>query len=766
MLAQLGWFDSIQVEQKITDKSAIETAQDDKRVTLVFHLEERPLLSKVEYSGSHLLAREQIEKLLEEKKLRPGLSEPADPAELQRIVATLESALRQLGHPDASVRIQRQETSSGTVSVRFEMHDGPHLPVREVRWEGHHEIPEKVLRAQMQSIAPWKPFSSLREKDAYTVEGFEADRGHLLDYFQNHGYPEARVGNPHVTRVSQPARRWLPWPHQISRSGFSVSIPIEAGPFYRFATFVLSPSLQKAANPSGEKVLAVVKAEALKPYSAAEVDKWREWWQTRLQPNSKSIGSPNPGVEASQSFDPQSHTVRVNLGLSDAPPYIVRRIEFLGLHRFSDRYVRRKIPLREGQPVNDRALEAGLARLARTGYFRQIHKEDIQIRRDDVTRTADITIRLEEIGRQRTSLVGGNGRFGQTAGIVYTVFDLLDHEELMSAQLDGGPECLQVMLGIAKEGIFGTRGTLALSIFDNVVRPRFAQSPHGPFFNSHTEGISVPWTYALTSSDTVGINYSLSHTISEVPLPSSPEQSSTTSSPAYTKTDTSSHALGTGWLHDTPEQRVLFSESASGGFLGGSENMLRSKGEYSRVVRDPIFSPENSWAFRTTFNGAESYSGGMPLYSRFFLGDEMVRGLKTGDLGPEELTTRINSSGPPAFLPIPAGANLVTAANFEYRAHLAPGFQAVGFFDTGAGWLLPNWLGPAKPTLLGATNGVLHGSTGIELRWQLPGIQVPLRVYYAANVMRLDRGIHLSEKSIFFAHNPFFAFGWGLGSLF
>jgi hypothetical protein len=54
----------------------------------------------------------------------------------------------------------------------------------------------------------------------------------------------------------------------------------------------------------------------------------------------------------------------------------------------------------------------------------------------------------------------------------------------------------------------------------------------------------------------------------------------------------------------------------------------------------------------------------------------------------------------------------------------------------------------------------------MEIRWQVPGIQVPVRVYYAVNVMRLDRAIHLSDKSTFFARNRFSAFGWGLGALF
>jgi outer membrane protein insertion porin family len=763
-LARLGWFESIQVE-RTNFRDPLLTSEDQKRIAIIFHLEEQPFLTRVEYSGSKLLSRQHVAKLLEEKKLRPALGRPADPLALRRTAAAIQSCLHQLGHPDARVQIQREELPNATVSVRFEIDDGPYLPVRQVRFEGDPELSRRLLRAQMQSVAPWKPFSSLRGKTAYTAEAFEADRRQLLGYFQNHGYPEARIGNPQVSRINETSRRWFPWPHQITRTGLSLSIPVQAGPFYRFESVLPSPALEQAGNRSGTNFLTFTDSEAAKPYSAGEVDKLRRWWQARLEPiNLKGISSPGPAVEARQSFDAQNQIVRVRFDLSDAPPYIVDRIEFLGLHRFSDRYVRRRIPLREGQPVNDRALEAGLARLARTGYFRQIPKEDIHVHLDEAKRTATITIHLEEIGRQRSSLVGGSGQFGNTVGIVYTVFDLLQREELLSAQFEGGPESLQIMLGLAKEGIFGTRGALAFSIFDNVVRPRFARSAQGPFFASHSEGLTIPWTYALTDSASLGVNYTLSRTTSDNPRGAWSAQSG--SAPMFRKANRSSRSLGLGWLRDTSNQRILFSNSASGGFLGGEESMVRSAAEYGHILDDPLIAPNNSWAFRTTFSGAASYRGDMPFYSRFFYGDEIVRGLRAGELGPDALTPRITSSGTTTYSSAPAGANLVTAAGAEYRVSLAPGTQAVGFFDAGTGWLLPNWLGPAKPTLLRATNGVLHGSTGIELRWQVPGVQLPLRAYYAVNVMRLDRAIHLSNKSIFFTRNRLSAFGWGLGSLF
>jgi outer membrane protein assembly factor BamA len=227
----------------------------------------------------------------------------------------------------------------------------------------------------------------------------------------------------------------------------------------------------------------------------------------------------------------------------------------------------------------------------------------------------------------------------------------------------------------------------------------------------------------------------------------------------------SSHAVGAGWTRDTGNERISFADSVSGGWLGGSENVVRSNFEYGRVVRDPFLNHENSWAFRTTLVGAGSYSGDMPLTSRLFAGDAYVRGLRDGELGPSATVASLSSTGT-QYSASPAGANLIGAMNLEYRVRLREGTEAVGFFDLGSGALLPNWLGPSRPLLVQSTNGILHGSTGVELRWTVPGLGVPLRVYYALNVLRLNRSVLMPDGSLFRASNRFAAFGWGLGSLF
>ena len=765
-LGRLGWFGEIWVEtQPAKSPSPVRPESAITPVRLVFHVEELPFLAKVEYTGSRLLSPAEIAKILADKRLTPRLGEPADPASLLRIANTIHSALAELGHPQPQIQIRREESANGTVCVRFAIADGPHIPVGRIDFEGHPGVASKLLQHEMRRTTPGALFATWRGKSAYTREGFEEDRSRILIYYQDHGFPEARISTVHTSVYDKKVSRWMLWPLRASGKRLAVAVPVEAGPFYRVESIAVSPELVKAGGKRRVKLLAFSKTQSGAAYSAKAMEDLRHAWVAAVQTDhARQESVADRSIETSRSFDSQAHLVRENIGFSDAPPYIVRRIDFNGLHRFSDRYVRRRIGLREGHPFDEHALEAGLARLTKTGYFHQIKKEDVRVRTDDITHTADVTIRVSEAGQQRTSFSGGLGQFGSTLGIAYSLFDLLQREELLSAQLDGGPDSLQIVLGLVMEGFLGSRSSLAFSIFDNVLRPRFATSVKGPFYTSQSEGLNTGWSYPLTKTDSLAVNYSLSHTNTVYSF--APPTSTSGPPLSDLRAETSSSAVGLGWTHDAGSDHFSIANSISGGYLGGTENVIRSNEEYSRIFPDPFFNHQNAWAFRTTFSGVGSYQGNLPFYALLFSGDAQVRGLSSGELGPYAAVPSISSSGNQTYSALPAGANVVTAANAEYRVRLAGGTQAVGFFDLGSGLLLPNWLGQTRPTLLNSTNGILHGSIGIELQWTVPGIQVPVRAYYAVNVLRLNRLLLLPDGALFHAHNKLSAFGWALGTLF
>lgn len=761
-LGRLGWFRDIRVEVQPAPEHEAQR-KNTQLVRLLFVVEEFPFLTNVEYAGSRLLSAAQIDKILRERNAAPKLGEPAAPENLARASQVIRAALAELEHPQAQIHVQDRLAANGTVRVRFEIQDGPHIRVGRIEFVGQTGVSKKALRREMRRTAPEAMFGSSRGKGALTREGFEEDRARILTYCRNHGFPEARVGNARVAVYETKARRWLPWRGAKTEERFAVTVPMEAGAFYRVESVHVGEDLVAASGKRGAKLLAFSETQAGSTYSEKQVEDLRHAWTAAIQP--KHPREDVRGVEASREFDPRAHSVRVRIGFAEEPPYVVRRIRFTGLHRFSDRYLRRRIGLEEGRPFDERALEAGLARLARTNYFHAIKKEDIHVQTDDVTRTADVTIHVSEAGQQRAVFSGQQGQFGSTLGIAYSLFDLLQREELLSAKIDAGPETLQVALGLLMEGFLGSRSSLAFSIFNDVLKPRLTSGVKGPFYSSQSEGVNVSWGYALTASDAVAVNYSLSRTKTEYALAlPTPLASAAGSSIAE---DTTSSAVGAGWTHDTGNARMSSANSISGGWLGGTENVIRSNEEYARIFADPVFDRHNAWAFRTTFSGAGSYSGEMPVYARLFSGDAQVRGLSPGELGPYEIVpTASSSSGNQNFTAAPAGANVVTAANAEYRFPLANGVRGAGFFDLGSGWLLPNWLGPARPNLLDATNGALHGSLGFELHWTMPGLDVPVRIYFAASVIRLNRFLPLPDGTLFHARNRLLAIGWALGNLF
>ena len=245
------------------------------------------------------------------------------------------------------------------------------------------------------------------------------------------------------------------------------------------------------------------------------------------------------------------------------------------------------------------------------------------------------------------------------------------------------------------------------------------------------------------------------------------------------RASTAGHTISLIESHDTGRERWDAAASVSGGRLGGDENLLRASAEYARILPDPLTpylypggarlgkeDRRNAWAFRGHIAGVSSFRGELPLHARQFAGDELVRGLRGGELAPYALVKSDQASGTPTYRAQAVGADLVSAVNTEYRLPLTQRTEAAAFFDTGIGWLLPGWLGANRPALLGATKGIVRASTGVEMRWQVPIVDQTVRVHYAVNPMRLARAILLPDGSAFRPPNRRAAVGWAIGSLF
>src|SRR5260370_2139714 len=259
----------------------------------------------------------------------------------------------------------REESKQATVEVRFASSDGPHVRVGRITFEGNSSIPEKLLKRQMRRVSPGSFWAGVRGKGVFTPLAFEGDRGRLLAYYQNHGYPEARAGAAKVEEYEDTSRRWLPWPDKVKNMRLAVAIPIEAGAFYRIDSVTTSAALEKAAGIDRTGQTPQEKIAAAQTYSEQGVENLRRAWEARVHARAKRENAGTiRDVETIRTMDSTARPVRIRLDLSSDAAYTVRRLEVAGLQRFADPYLHTPILQQHTPPPTHPALQSALAPLA------------------------------------------------------------------------------------------------------------------------------------------------------------------------------------------------------------------------------------------------------------------------------------------------------------------------------------------------------------------------------------------------------------------
>jgi outer membrane protein assembly complex protein YaeT len=697
--------------------------------------------------------------LLAEKNIKLKIAAPRDPNTLWRAKREILNALAERGHPLASVRIHLKEVPTAAVRARFVIQDGPRVRVNSVEVSGARVMEPEKLEAQFSNIAPDAFLAGLRGKDIYTRGRLQEDLDRIDSYLKDHGHLEARVGEPSVLLTEAQVKRLIPFPSRRAERVYRITVPVVEGPLYR----VRETSVSGLPLEPADKIQKVLRRLRGKVFSAASMEDAREEIRKAATRQSEET---TPIVDLRYEPDREAGTLRAEFHVRQIPRFTISRIEFTGNQRFSDRYYRRRVPLKEGDWLDEEKLEHGMVRLSRSGFIKPLTRDDLKVAFNENLRTAEIFIHVREEGRQKISFSGLPGGTRSTLGLAYTVFNLLGGEEFLSAKLDAGPESLDVALGIAREGLFGSPATVGLNLYQSVFRPIIATSAGNQrLFRAGGRGVTVVANHAWNERDSIAVNYGLSRSTTTIRFSPVIEVPGVVLD--QLQTNTTKSALGAGWSRASGGELAGIRVETAGGVLGGSENSVQAVLSYSRAMEDPVTSGRNTWKFRGYFAGITSYSGrSLPLASRLYPGTEFLRGFRNGELTPYVLLEQARTDGTQAWSVTSQGASLFSAFNAEYRVPLERRVELAGFLDAGTSWLVPNWLGPSTSPVLRGTSGVLRVSMGLELRLKLPVIEQPLRFFYSVNPMRLAETFLLPDGTRFRATDRRGGFGWGLGLLF
>jgi outer membrane protein insertion porin family len=170
--------------------------------------------------------------------------------------------------------------------------------------------------------------------------------------------------------------------------------------------------------------------------------------------------------------------------------------------------------------------------------------------------------------------------------------------------------------------------------------------------------------------------------------------------------------------------RLTLASQVAGGPLGGTLNFVKPNLEgvvyFPHTRRTALgLRAELGWIFPfsdTSTVDPKTGRNGIPLYQRYFLGGEtQIRGYNIRSVGPIEDNRAL-------------GGNKFALFNAEYYLDIAPGgmLRGVLFFDAGQAYAEGE----------GFDFGKLRTSTGVEIRFLMPVLNVPFRLIYAVNPNR------------------------------
>ena len=689
----------------------------------LFLLEERERVRIVTFEGSDEFDRAEIDSALETANIELRLDSRIGPGIVRQTEGVLREMFAEKGYQFAEISHEITAVAGGpkVVQLTFHMDEGPKVRVADISFVGNEQMSERSLKRQMkQTKEPWL-FSFITGRGTYKPFAYEQDAVALEAHYRNNGYIEARVGQPEL--------EYLDVTDDGQTRSVRLRIPVSEGERYRVGTVTIE----------GEEVViegTVARIfEDLRPgryYSEKDV---REAFETAREvygslgyyqmtgfPDLMSRTDPQPeGLPLRIDGDP---VVDVTIHVQEGEQYLVNRITFVGNNTTHDDVIRREIALVERGVFNTEALKHSVRRLNQLGYFEPLDEDNaIQISdRPGFDNEVDLTLNLEEANLNQLTFGAGASQFdGFFLQLGFTTTNFMGRGESLSLALQNGQRIKNYSVAFSEPFLFGRPITGGVTLFRRDIR----------YINQFTQssiGATTSLGFRVRRWSQLFLSYSYEETVVKElnPLFLNPNflrfnpflqdalllgQGGARTISKVTPTfmlNTVDHPI----FPTTGKKYTLAFEAAG---LGGNTKFYKPIAEGIWYLKH---APRLSLGLRARGEYIAPYGSTetLPIFSLLTLGgDFSLRGFDIRSIGPSD-----------PFTGLVIGGNKSLLFNAEYLISIANPVRLVFFYDAGQ---VANF-GQRFATDLFRT------STGVEVRFFMPVLNIPFRLIYAFNPQR------------------------------
>ncbi len=730
----------------------IEAVDGPRGKVVTFVVEERRRIQIVDYRGSKELTSSTIDDELKKRDAQIKMDSFYDPQKARKVEAIIKEMLAAKGLPFATVKHEAKNVGSSGQQLSFVIDAGPKAKVKEIVFEGNSVFSDDKLRGRMKKIKQPGFFnmSWLGGKTTYTEDKWlggsddpRGDRGRIEDFYLDHGYVTARVGQPRVSYTD-------------GKAGFLKKKPVK---HMRLEV----PIVEGAQYTMGEirfEGLTVLKEDfvrgffKMQPGDVYNDSKFKKAYE-KLRDVYGSLGYFQWTGGTERKPDAERKVVDVTVKMEEDKQYFLGKLKFIGNDSTRDKVIRREIYMNEGDVFNTEALKMSIKRVNQLGYFKQMDSAPEIQPSPDADNKVDVTFKVEEQNRNQFTFGGGvSGYEGAFINASFSTTNFLGAGETFQVYVQSGSRTKNYSLSVSEPYFLDRPITAGADLFKRKITYYSYANVAG--YTQESTGMSLVTGFLVGKWSRAFLNYTyevikLSEADpADVTNPFFPGGGQVITGPNYDpfmfgdSANRTESRITPNLVYNTVDNpytpRAGMRHTASimfaGGPLGGTVNYYRPSFEailYKPIGRKMAIGVRGEVALIQQYGDTQV----LPLYQRYFLGGEtQIRGYDFRAIGPVDSQGRA------------IGGNKFGLFNAEYYFDVFGPLRALLFFDAGQAFLEGDPIRVQDFRI----------STGAELRFIMPVLNVPFRLIYAWNPNRTT----FYEK----LYTPYSTFKFAVGTTF
>ena len=744
-----------------------------KRV--IFNFEERERVKIITFEGSDEVDRGDIETAMQENGLGIRVDSFIDEGLIRRVKSLVRFMFADKGYQFAEIDHEVTELPGGpkTVQLTFHMDEGPKVMVEDISFVGNEAQSDRRLRGQMKNTKERWWLSWITGRGTYKEAQFEEDADRIVAFYRDEGYIDAQVGQPDLEYLevapdgeSRGLRLRIPIEEGeryrvgevafdgndvINEVGLSALFgKIEPGEFYSegdirdafeaarevygalgYYEMTLFPDLQPRNRPAAE-----VDVQAGADGNGGEAGNGNGDGGDAGNGNGDGAANGNGGAHAAEEQRPThiggDPVVDVTIRIQEGEQYFVNRITIAGNHTTHDHVIRRELQLVERGVFNTAGLKHSVRRLNQLGFFEPLDEEQaIQIEKTEgADNEVDLTIPLTETNLNQLTFGAGVSQYDGFFGTVsFQTSNFLGRGETLGVGVQSGSRVRDINLTFTEPYLFDRNMSGSIGVFSRKI------DWIGAYEEASTGGtatIGIPlalytrlffsYSYEATSVGDVSPYFTadpdylrLNPFFTDLLLLDQQGNRTVSKVTPMISMNTVDHPI-------FPRRGTRYQAGIDLAGLGGNSKFWKP------ILEGIWYIPQSE---RITIGLRAQYqylaSGNpdnIPIFERLWLGGEYsIRGYDIRRIGPT-LSDRDPTVSPDRIQGrYVIGGNKSILFNAEYQFSVADPVRIVAFYDAGQ---VQDF----------GRNFAMDGfrtSTGVELRFFIPMLNVPFRLIYAWN---------------------------------